>query len=203
MQITVTNRSGAGIDRVELNTITGPLGNLRVKIVRVDGAEADATVDDQTIKVQLGGVLPDDATAVIRVRIRASIPSTLGGSNWMFTRVGSILQANRWIPWVGLHRPFDRPNHGDPFFTALSPHVTVRITTDRKLKIATPGHRVACRWPDPDVRGRERSRLPDRREPELRGPRAHRRRPDAARLPPRRLPDGQGPRLDGRRARPR
>ena len=88
-------------------------------------------------------MLPDDATAVIRVRIRASIPSTLGGSNWMFTRVGGILQANRWIPWVGLHRPFDRPNHGDPFFTALSPHVTVRITTDRKLKIATPGHRVA------------------------------------------------------------
>ena len=139
VQITVTNRSGAGIDRVELNTITGPLGNLRLKVVRVDGVEADANVDDQTIKVQLGGVLPDDATALVRVRIRASIPSTLGGSNWMFTRVGGILQANRWIPWVGLHRPFDRPNHGDPFFTALSPHVTVRITTDRKLKIAAPG----------------------------------------------------------------
>jgi hypothetical protein len=142
VKITVTNRSGAGIDRVELNTITGPLGNLRLKVVRVDGVDADANVDDQTIRVQLGGVLPDDATALVRVRIRASIPSTLGGSNWMFTRVGGILQANRWIPWVGLHRPFDRPNHGDPFFTALSPHVTVRITTDRKLRIATPGRRV-------------------------------------------------------------
>ena len=142
VKITVTNRSGAGIDRVELNTITGPLGNLRLKVVRVDGEDADANVDDQTIKVQLGGVLPDDATAVVRVRIRASIPSTLGGSNWMFTRVGGILQANRWIPWVGLHRPFDRPNHGDPFFTAPSPHVTVRITTDRKLRIAAPGRRV-------------------------------------------------------------
>jgi hypothetical protein len=142
-QITVTNRSDAGIDRVELNTITGPLGNLRLKVVRVDGQDADANVDDQTIKVQLGGVLPDDATAVIRVRLRASFPASLGGSNWMFTRVGGILQANRWLPWVGLHRPFDRPNHGDPFFTALSPHVTVRITTDRKLKIATPGRRMA------------------------------------------------------------
>ena len=142
VKISVTNRSGASIDRVELNTITGPLGNLRLKIVRVDGVEANANVDDQTIKVQLGGVLPDNATALVRVRIRASIPSTLGGSNWMFTRVGGILQANRWIPWVGLHRPFNRPNHGDPFFTALSPHVTVRIATDRKLKIASPGHRV-------------------------------------------------------------
>jgi hypothetical protein len=141
--IAVTNRSGAGIDRVELSTITGPLGNLRVKVARVDGEDAEATIDDQTISVQLGGVLPDDATAVVRVRIRASIPSTLAGSNWMFARTGRILQANRWLPWVGLHRPFDRPNHGDPFFTALSPHVTVRITTDRKLRIAAPGHRVA------------------------------------------------------------
>ena len=142
VKIRVTNRSGAGIDRVELNTITGPLGNLRLKVVRVDGIDANANVDDQTIKVRLGGVLPDNATTLVRVRIRASIPSTLGGSNWMFTRVGEILQANRWIPWVGLHRPFSRPNHGDPFFTALSPHVTVRINTDRTLKIATPGHRV-------------------------------------------------------------
>jgi hypothetical protein len=61
----------------------------------------------------------------------------------MFTRTNGILQANRWLPWVGLRRSFDRPNHGDPFFTALSPHVRVRITTDRKLKIATPGARVA------------------------------------------------------------
>jgi hypothetical protein len=143
VRITVTNRSGGDIDRVELNTITGPLGNLRVKVARVDGENAQVRIDDQTISVQLGGVLPDDATTVIRVRIRASIPSTLSGSRWMFARTGRILQANRWLPWVGLHRPFDRPNHGDPFFTALSPHVTVRITSDRRLKIATPGRRVA------------------------------------------------------------
>jgi hypothetical protein len=141
--IQVTNRSGNGIDRVELNTITGPLGNLRVRLVRVDGQDAQANVDGQTIRVRLGGVLPDDQTATIRVKIKATIPATIAGSRWMFSRTNSILQANRWLPWVGLHRPFDRPNHGDPFFTALSPHVTVRITTDRKLKIATPGRRVA------------------------------------------------------------
>jgi hypothetical protein len=141
--INVTNRSGAGIDRVELNTITGPLGNLRLRIVQVDGKDVVASVRDQTIVVPLGGVLPDDATAVLRVKLRATLRSTLGGSSWMFTRTGGIVQANRWVPWVGLHRPFDRPNHGDPFFTALSPHVRVRITTDRKLAIATPGRRVA------------------------------------------------------------
>ena len=141
--IDVTNRSGAGIDRVELSTITGPLGNLRLRLARVDGTDVHATVEDQTIRVPLGGVLPDGASAGIRIRLRATFPSTLGGSSWMFTRVGNILQANRWLPWVGLHRSFDRPNHGDPFFTALSPHATVRITTDRKLRIATPGRRIA------------------------------------------------------------
>jgi hypothetical protein len=141
---TVTNRSGAGIDRVELNTITGPLGNIRLRLAEVDGAGVQASVNDQTIVVPLGGVLPDDATAAIRIKLRATLPSTLGGSNWMFTRTGGILQANRWLPWVGLHRPFDRPNHGDPFFTALSPFARVTITTDRQLRIATPGRRVAA-----------------------------------------------------------
>lgn len=139
----VTNRSGNGVDRVELNTITGPLGRLRLGLVEVDGDPVTPTVDDQTIKVPLGGILPNAAMARLRVRLRATFPSTLGGSNWMFTRVGTILQANRWLPWVGLHRPFDRPNHGDPFFTALSPHIRVRITTDRPLVIATPGRRIS------------------------------------------------------------
>lgn len=141
--LNVTNRSGAGIDRVELNTITGPLGNLRLRLAQVDGAAVPATVEDQSILVPLGGVLPDGATAVLRVKLRATFRSSLTGSSWMFTRTGGILQANRWLPWVGLRRSFDRPNHGDPFFTALSPHVRVRIVTDRTLKIATPGRRVA------------------------------------------------------------
>lgn len=141
--IAVTNRSGGGIDRIDLNTITGPLGKLRLRVVQVEGRDVQASVDDQTIRVPLGGVLPNDAATVLRVRLRATLRSTLGGSNWMFTRTGGIVQANRWLPWVGLHRPFDRPNHGDPFFTALSPHARVRITTDRQLKIAAPGRRVA------------------------------------------------------------
>jgi hypothetical protein len=142
-RITVTNRSGAGVDRIELNTITGPLGNLRLRLVQVDGHDAQATVDGQSIIVRLGGVLPDGAATVVRVRLRATLRSSLTGSSWMFTRTGGILQASRWLPWVGLHRPFDRPNHGDPFFTALSPFVRVRITTDRRLVIAAPGRRVA------------------------------------------------------------
>ena len=142
--IAVTNRSGDGIDRIELNTITAKLGDLRLRQVEIDGKPADASVLGQSIVVPLGGVLPDGAVTTLRVRLGAHLRSNLDGSNWMFTRTGGILQASRWLPWVGLQRPFDRPNHGDPFFTALSPHVRVRITSDRRLVIATPGARIAA-----------------------------------------------------------
>jgi hypothetical protein len=141
--IAITNRSGAGVDRVELNTIAAPLGNLRLGEIEVDGGTVEALVVDQTVVVPLGGVLPHGASATVRVRYRATIPATLSGSSWMFSRTGDILQASRWLPWVGLRHPFTRPNHGDPFFTALSPSVRVRISTDRRLVIATPGRRTA------------------------------------------------------------
>jgi hypothetical protein len=141
--LAVTNRSGAGIDRIELNTITAKLGNLRLGLVEVDGRTANAKVQGQSIVVPLGGVLPHGAGTTVHVRLRATLRSNLDGSNWMFTRTGGILQASRWLPWIGLQRPFNRPNIGDPFFTALSPHVRVTITSDRRLVIATPGSRVA------------------------------------------------------------
>ncbi|NJD29049.1 MAG: M1 family metallopeptidase [Chloroflexi bacterium] len=141
--LTITNESGDGVDRVELNTITGPLGNLRLGAVLVEDQPVAAAVNAQTILVPLGGVLPDGATTTIHVGLRARLPRTLGGSNWLFSQAGGIVQASRWLPWIGLHRPFDRPNHGDPFFTAFSPRVVVRITTDRPLVIATPGERTA------------------------------------------------------------
>jgi len=62
----------------------------------------------------------------------------------MFTRLNGVIEANRWIPWVSLRRPFDRPNHGDPFYTASSPLVRVRIATDRRLVFATTGRKVSA-----------------------------------------------------------
>jgi hypothetical protein len=57
--------------------------------------------------------------------------------------MNGILEAHRWIPWVSRRTPFDRPNHGDPFVTPVSPLVRVSITSDRTLVFATPGARVA------------------------------------------------------------
>jgi hypothetical protein len=142
-RIQVENTSGGPIDRVELNTIATRLGRMHLGTVSVDGRTVRATVSDQTILVPLGGVLPAGASTLVRVRYSATLRRTLGGSDWLFAKSNGIVDLYRWIPWISLRRPFDRPNHGDPFLTVSSPLVRVTITTDRPLVIAATGQRVA------------------------------------------------------------
>ena len=140
---TITNTSGGPIDRVELNTIAARLGGMTLRLASVDGRRVSARVRDQTIIVPLGGVLPDGATASVRIWYAAHLRSTVSGSSWMFTRVNGIVDAYRWIPWVSRATPFDRPNHGDPFVTPVSPSVSLTVTTDRRLVIVSTADRVA------------------------------------------------------------
>ena len=157
---TITNTSGGPIDRVEFNTIAARLGGMELRAVEVDGVRRTARVHDQTVIVPLGGILPAGSTAKVRVQYRSTLRSSLAGSNWLFTKVNGIVDAYRWIPWVSRDTPFDRPNHGDPFVTPVSPSVKLRVETDRKLVIASTADRVPClgRRPDPVVRGHERPR---------------------------------------------
>jgi hypothetical protein len=141
--MSVRNDSGEPIDRVELNTIAARLGGMKLGAVTVAGKAVAATVDDQTIVVPLGGILGDGQSVQIRVRYGATLRSSLSGSNWLFTRANGIVDAHRWIPWVSRRVAFDRPNHGDPFVTPVTPRVRVAITSDRALVFATTGERVA------------------------------------------------------------
>jgi aminopeptidase N len=141
--MTVTNASGGPIDRLELNAIAARLGGLRIRALTVDGVPASRTVKDQTIIVRLGGTLPDGASTTVRIAFSATARRTLSGSNWLFTKVNGAIQLYRWLPWLSKATPFNRPNHGDPFVTVSSPSVRVRITTDRTLRLATSGRRIA------------------------------------------------------------
>lgn len=134
---TITNTSGGPIDRVELNTIAARLGRFELRAAEVDGRRVTARVSDQTVIVPLGGVLAAGATARVRVQYRSTLRSTLGGSDWLFTKANGIVDAYRWIPWVSRATPFTRPNHGDPFVTPVSPHVRVTLQTDRRLTVAS------------------------------------------------------------------
>ena len=141
--ISITNRSGGPIDRLELNTALARLGGLRIGSATVDGTRVTHRVSDQTILLGLGGSLPDRASATVRLAFSARFGTGLGGSQWMFTAAGGTLAAYRWLPWISRAHPFDRPNHGDPFVTTSSPSVRIAITTDRPARIATNGRRTS------------------------------------------------------------
>jgi hypothetical protein len=141
--ITARNDSGAGIDRLRLNTVMGSLGRLVLGAVTVDGRTAAASTSDQTVTVLLGGVLPDGATATIVVPFRATLRSTTGGDTWLFTRANGITSMYRWVPWISLTTPFDRPNFGDPFVTPVSPKVTLRLRTDVPTNVVVNGTRTS------------------------------------------------------------
>ena len=91
----------------------------------------------------LGGILGAGQSVEVTVAYAATLRSSLTGSNWLFTRTNGIVDAHRWIPWVSRDVPFDRPNHGDPSVTPVSPRVRVAITSDRALAYASTGEPVS------------------------------------------------------------
>ncbi|MCU0482777.1 MAG: hypothetical protein MUC54_00635 [Chloroflexi bacterium] len=135
--IELVNRSGGPIDRLDLNTVLPRLGSLRITSASVDGHAVTPSVSDQTIRLPLGGVLPDGGAATARLSFGATFGTRLDGSRWLFTAAGGTFAAYRWLPWVSAPRPFDRPNHGDPFVTVASPSVRLTVTSDRVTRIAT------------------------------------------------------------------
>ena len=140
---TITNTSGTSIDRIEFNTIAARLGRMTLKTVAVDDRRVTARVSDQTIVVPLGGVLASGDSVKVRVQYASTLRTSLGGSDWLFTRANGIVDAYRWIPWVSRATPFNRPNHGDPFVTPVSPLVRLTVQTDRRLVIASTADRVS------------------------------------------------------------
>ncbi|MDQ3492451.1 MAG: hypothetical protein M3452_04225 [Chloroflexota bacterium] len=137
--LTVRNTSGSSIDRLELNSLAGALGNMRIRASRVDGQAVDVDVVDQTILVPLGGILPAGESVEVFIRYSATFRSTATGRNYFFTRSGGILSVHRWIPWISRKTPFWSAERGDPFTTPVSPEVRVVLTADRALKYATTG----------------------------------------------------------------
>lgn len=141
-RIELTNASGQGIDHLELNTIAARLGGIEVTESSVDGERVRTRVDDQTLIMPLGGVLPDGASATVLIGYRASFRPGISGSDWMFSNAGGTIAMHRWIPWVSRAIPFGSPNEGLSFVTATSPSVEVEIVTDTPMVLAAPAGKV-------------------------------------------------------------
>jgi hypothetical protein len=141
-RIQVRNDSGEGIDRLELNTIAARLGGIDVYAASVDDVPVTVAIADQTLLVPLGGILPNGSSATVSVAYRATLRNGVTNSDWMFSRSGGTLALYRWVPWVSVALPFDRPNSGAPFVTASSPQVVVEILTDSPMVLAAPAVKV-------------------------------------------------------------
>ena len=132
----VTNVSGGPIDRLELNTIAARLGRLRITSLTVDGAPSGRRSRTRRLRAarrhpprRRDGDGPD--------RLLGNARRTTGGSDWLFTRANGVIELYRWLPWISAARPFNRPNHGDPFVTrGRARRVRVTITTDRAMRLA-------------------------------------------------------------------
>ena len=137
-RIVASNNSGDGIDRLELNTIAAKFGGIKVIAATVDDAPVKVKVQDQTLLVPLGGVLPTGESATVSITYRATLREGILDGDWMFTRHGGTLALYRWIPWISRAIPFAHPNNGEPFLSVSSPRVDVEILTDAPMVIAAP-----------------------------------------------------------------
>jgi hypothetical protein len=140
----VTNTARWPVSVLAFNLAALRTGDARVGEVAVDGTPATPAIDDQTVVVPLAQELGPTETATVSIRYSARLhaSASVDGDAWEFARIDDVLTAYRWIPWLSRTTRFNRPNVGDPFVTASSPHIRVSITTDRDVAMATSGRRV-------------------------------------------------------------
>jgi hypothetical protein len=140
--IDLRNTSGGPVDRVFLNTVAVKHGGLTGLVAKVDGASVRAERSGQTIVVPLGRSLAPDESARVFVGYKARLKTSPKGRAYYFAKLGGVVQMYRWIPWLSRRIPFGTQAHGEPFVTAVSPRVDVRVRADRKLVWATSGRKV-------------------------------------------------------------
>jgi hypothetical protein len=138
----VTNDTEQAVEAVTFSLLPAKLGRMTLKGVTVGELPATAHVSGQTVSVTLPTPLPPTKQVAVTIRYTALFRSTAGNSQWLFMKANGIATAYRWIPWLSKKIAFKRPNFGDPFVTAVSRDVRVRLTTDRSMKFATSGMRT-------------------------------------------------------------
>ena len=140
---TVSNPSGEGVSALSFNLAPLKIGRFALELVEVDGLGVTPTIDGQTMHVPLNSTLGANGQVNVRIRYNATLATNKTDKNWLFAKLNGTVQAYRWIPWLSRAVRFNRPNAGDPFVTSVSPHVRVRISSERTMAYATSGDRTA------------------------------------------------------------
>lgn len=138
----ITNTTGESVTQLDFNLLPARVGQAALGEVLVAGEPVAATVDDQTVTVPLAVPLEPGQSLNVTISYSAVFATgTAADKAWLFAKLNGIIAAYRWIPWLSRPLAYDRPNGGEPFVTAVSPEVRVRLTSERKLIYATSGRR--------------------------------------------------------------
>ncbi len=136
---TVTNTTSKAVSALTFNLAPLRIGAFTLGAVEAGGQPAAANVNDQTLVVTLPVALGAGMSTPVRIAYSSRLATGATDKNWLFAKLNGTVQAYRWIPWLSRATKFNRPNVGDPFVTGVSPHVRVRISSERKLIYATSG----------------------------------------------------------------
>lgn len=140
---TVTNTTNDGVGSLTFNAAAFRLGNVSIQAVTVNGTPAAWALEDQSMGVTLPGTLKPGASAAVRIAYNGRLLGTATDKNWLFAKLRGTVQGYRWIPWLSRELRFNRPNVGEPFVTATSPHVRVTFSAERPLAYVTSGDLVS------------------------------------------------------------
>jgi aminopeptidase N len=144
----VTNNTDEPVDALTFNLVPAAIGHMVLDGVTVgpdadNEAPADATVDGQSVIVNLAASLDPGGQTAVTIDYTASFGKRSRNKGYLLQKVRGIATAYRWVPWLSVDYPFATPTFGEPFVTGVSDEVDVTITTDRPLTIASTGHETS------------------------------------------------------------
>jgi hypothetical protein len=137
----VTNGTDEPVEALTFNLLPAKIGQMVLQQTLVGAVPAATAISEHSLIVTLPEALRPGREVPVQIDYSAKFKTNSKDKNWLFAKINGVATAYRWIPWLSRAMAYDRPNFGEPFVTATSDEVRVRLTSDRKLVYATSGKR--------------------------------------------------------------
>jgi hypothetical protein len=140
-RITITNRAGTAISKVNLSVMPNAFGELEsIGDITVDREPTTgAWTNDANFQVQLGRNLAHGETAVIRLGFSVRASSAIGTSlEARLSKANGIMQVSHWFPIVSNGHAMRYP--GDSQYTFAATAIRLELHTESTaVRVAAPG----------------------------------------------------------------
>ena len=149
-RITITNRSGGAIDRVNLSVMPYAFGELTwIGDVTVDREPVEGRwTNNANYQVALGRNVADGDTFALRLGFKLKASSSLSTSlQARFSKANGIMQVSHWFPIISTGHEMRYP--GDSQHTRTAKAIRMELHTESSaIKVAAPGYVLASAGAD-------------------------------------------------------